>query len=48
MIKKLYERINVFKKINRERTNKFHLISYEWIKTCIENQLLFKKLPFVL
>lgn len=46
--KKLTERINVFKKINRERTNKFHLISYEWIKQCIENQRLVKELPFAL
>jgi hypothetical protein len=46
--KKLNDRINVFKKINRERTNKFHLISYEWIKTCIENQRIVKELPFAL
>ncbi len=46
--KKLNERIDVFKKINRERTNKFHLISYEWIKNCIENQRVVKELPFAL
>jgi len=46
--KKLNDRINVFKKINRERTTKFHLVSYEWIKNCIENQRLVKELPFAL
>lgn len=46
--KKLTDRINVFKKINRERTNKFHLVSYEWIKNCINNQRLVKELPFAL
>jgi hypothetical protein len=45
---KLNDRINIFKKINRERTNKFHLISYEWIKNCIENQRIVKELPFAL
>ncbi len=45
---KFNERINVFKKINRDRPNKFHLISYEWIKNCIENQRLVKELPFAL
>jgi hypothetical protein len=46
--KKLTERVNIFKKLNRERTNKFHIISYEWIKSCIENQRLLKELPFAL
>ncbi|CAF1107169.1 unnamed protein product [Rotaria magnacalcarata] len=46
--KKLSDRIDVFKKINRERTNKFHVIGYEWIKACITNQRLVKELPYVL
>jgi hypothetical protein len=46
--KKLSDRINVFKKINRDRTNKFHLVSYQWIENCIENQRLVKELPFAL
>lgn len=46
--KKLSERINIFKKINRERATKFHLVSYEWIKSCIENQRLVKELPYAL
>lgn len=44
----LIERINNFKKLNRERTKKFHLISYQWIENCIENQRLLKELPFAL
>ncbi len=46
--KKLNDRINIFKKINRDRKNKFHLISYQWIENCIENQRLVKELPFAL
>ena len=46
--KKLADRINIFKKINRDRSNKFHLISYQWIENCIENQRLVKELPFAL
>ena len=46
--KKLSERINVFKKINRDRATKFHLVSYEWIQNCIENKRLVKELPYVL
>ncbi len=46
--KKLNDRINIFKKINRDRRNKFHLISYQWIEACIENQRLVKELPFAL
>jgi hypothetical protein len=46
--KKLNERINLFKKINRERPTRFHLVSYEWIKNSIENQRLVKELPFAL
>ncbi|CAF3297210.1 unnamed protein product, partial [Rotaria sp. Silwood2] len=41
---KLNERINVFKKINRVRSTKFHLVSYEWIENCIQNQRLLKEL----
>ena len=44
----LVERIQNFKKLNRERTKKFHLISYQWIENCIENQRLLKELPFAL
>lgn len=42
------DRINMFKKINRDRATKFHLISYDWIKASIENQRLLKELPFAL
>ena len=45
---KALERVNMFKKINRERATKFHLISYDWIKASIENQRLVKELPFAL
>ena len=41
------ERINALKKLNRDRATKFHLVTYDWIKACIENQRLVKELPFV-
>ena len=40
------ERINAFKKLNRDRATKFHLVNYDWIKASIENQRLVKELPF--
>ncbi|UJR20821.1 hypothetical protein I4U23_023932 [Adineta vaga] len=46
--KKANDRITLFKKINRDRSTKFHLVSYEWIKACIDNQRLVKELPFAL
>ena len=46
--KKALERITLFKKINRERSTKFHLISYDWIKASIGNHRLVKELPFAL
>lgn len=42
------DRINTFKKINRDRTKKFHLVSYEWIEACIANERLLNELPFAL
>lgn len=46
--KKLNERIDLFKRINRDRSTKFYLVSYEWIKACIDNHRLVKELPFAL
>lgn len=46
--KKLNDRIDLFKKINRDRPTKFHLVNYQWIKSCIENKRLVKELPYAL
>ncbi|CAF1064672.1 unnamed protein product [Adineta ricciae] len=46
--KKLNDRLTLFKQINRDRSTKFHLISYDWIKACIENRRAMKELPFAL
>ena len=46
--KKLSDRLTLFKQINRDRSTKFHLVSYDWIKACIENRRPMKELPFAL
>lgn len=42
------DRINTLKRINRDRTKKFHLVSYQWIEACIANHRLLNELPFTL
>lgn len=42
------DRLTTLKRINRDRTKKFHLVSYQWIEACIGNHRLLNELPFTL